>query len=152
MSLISLQNHQNAQNQRSPGGTIDHEDDDEDDHDEFFDAMSEHPEAFGIKNESETTNFIDQSGNDPYSDIDESSDSMSLISTGGYEPDKIEAADASQVVKSELRRSTSEQQLEHFHPQDLGHRRAVSYDLLGQIAVSLAVFICMFDSVTPLGF
>ena len=152
MSLISLQNHQNVQNQKSPGGTIEHEDDDEDDHDEFFDAMSEHPEAFGIKNESETNSFIDQSGSDPYSDIDESSDSMSMISSSGYEPVKIETADASKVLKSELRRSASEQQLENSHPQELGHRRAVSYDLLGQMAVSRSIFISKFYSLNSLGY
>ena len=137
ISMISLQNHQNLQIARSPGGTIEHDDEDEDDHDEFFDAMSEHPEAFGIKNENERNDFIDQSGNDPYSDIDESSETLSLSSAVAYPMEKVDAVDGSKHLKLQLRRSASEQRLEHLKQQELGHRRAVSYDLRGQITVSL---------------
>jgi len=135
MSMISVQNHQSLQSQRSPGGTIelDDDEDEEEDHDEFFDAMSEHPEAFRIQSESEKTIFVDHSGTDLYSDIDESSDSTSVGSAKVYHSEKSETTDQARDLKSLLRRSASEQQLEHFHPQDLGHRRAVSYDLRGQL-------------------
>ena len=146
MSMINLQNHQSVQNQRSPGGTSEHEDDDEDDHDEFFDAMSEHPEAFGIKSEADENSFIDQSSNDPYSDIDESSDPMPM----SYHPEKIETEDTPRVLKMELRRSASEQQLENYHQQDLGHRRAISYDLRGQITVSLTTLFTFIYACIPL--
>ena len=147
MSMISVQNHQNLQSQRSPGGTIeldDDEEEEEEDHDEFFDAMSEHPEAFGIKSESEKDIFIDHSGTDLYSDIDESSDSMSVGSAKVFSTEKCETTDQGRDLKSLLRRSASEQQLEHFHQQELGHRRAVSYDLRGQLLVSVIFVFIVF--------
>lgn len=137
MSMVNLHN-QNSQVARSPGGSIEHEDDDEDDHDEFFDAMSEHPEAFGMTCKEDTmSDFIDQSGNDPYSDIDESSETFSMSSAVDYPTEKMQNTDVAKEAELKIRRTASEKVLDSLSQQEIGHRRAVSYDLRGQITVSL---------------
>ena len=132
LSTANLQNHQ-PQLSRSPGGTIDHEDEDEEDHDEFFDAMSEHPEAFGM----ESTD-ADQPGNDPYSDYDDLSDNVSLNT---YLNEKNENDDDGSGTRLNIRRSFSEKLLEHAKAQEFGHRRAVSQDMQGQEVVSYLDFL-----------
>lgn len=139
MSMGNLHGHQTAQIARSPGGTIELEEDDEDDHDEFFDAMSEHPEAFGMKCENQSNDFIDQSGNDPYSDIDESCETLSMGRAVAYPAEKIKIIDPD--VKFQIRRSISEKQLEGLTQQEMGHRRAISYDLRDRVKVCACLII-----------
>eukprot|EP00112_Aurelia_sp_Birch-Aquarium-sp1_P009621 Seg2098.9 transcript_id=Seg2098.9/GoldUCD/mRNA.D3Y31 product="Oxysterol-binding protein 1" protein_id=Seg2098.9/GoldUCD/D3Y31 len=127
MSTSTLQNHQ-PQLSRSPGGTIDHGDEDEDDHDEFFDAMSEHPEAFGMESTEP-----DQQGNDPYSDYDDLSDSVSM---NVYIDEKTEDESDGSEARLNIRRSMSDKQLERVKAQEFGHRRAASDVLQGQMVVS----------------
>ena len=128
-SLTGASAHPSQQICRSPGGTIDLEEEEEEDHDEFFDAMSEHPEAFGMGATA------DLSMNDPYSDNEDNNDNLSTDSTVAFASasDGTDGSVECQLKESQLhmRRSFSEKQLEVLTHQDLGHRRAVSVDLRG---------------------
>ncbi|XP_065054359.1 oxysterol-binding protein 1-like isoform X2 [Rhopilema esculentum] len=134
LSVVNLHPNNSAVS-RSPGGTIEYDEEDEDDHDEFFDAMSEHPEAFGMDRgeKARKDSYEEQGGNDPYSDIDDSSDTLSINSAVAFPSENAEEFKKPTENKSQIRRSISERNLEGVDHQELGHRRAISYDLRGQM-------------------
>ena len=128
---------------RSPSLIANELDEDDEEPDEFFDAISEHPEAFGIESPQIKVS-------DPYAEIDDSTSTSSDVSSVTATPsvksaeiDKNENELVNQSSSSILRRSASENILEGSK-QELGHRRAVSHDLQGNFSgnFSLVSFCC----------
>lgn len=112
----------------------------EDEQDEFFDAMSEHPEAFGIVVEASPRHETYSN----YEDEESLNDTSSLVSGESVPEYVIKSAISKDIIEEhdiKLQRSFSERALAS-QVAEINHRRAQSQDLKGNFAhVSYASFV-----------